>query len=595
MRTLKNTIIRYHDEVDGTDGVLVLSEDVTEKFGLSKAQKELSDYISALDAHAIVAATDSKGVIVYANDKFCAISQYSREELYGRTHRLINSGCHNKAFFENLWSTISGGSIWQGEICNRARDGSNYWVFSTIVPFLDETGLPEKYISIRADVTPLKEAERRANVLALYDPLTSLPNRRLFFDRLTEAKEKSKRTGQYFAVVSIDMDDFKKINDVYGHSQGDSFLCEVGNRLTKCIRNGDIAARIGGDEFFLILEDTGVEQSNAMNTVSAICGRALQTLRQPYEAELKDESLKRSFTSTASMGVIVSCGDLLKNEEILQQVDVALYTAKGSGKNSTVFFDAMLKERLNFRLAMENDLHLAISRQELQLYYQPIVDSAGNTTGMEALLRWIHPVRGFVPPDEFIPIAEQSGQILPIGQWVIETACQQLIRWATDSATSNWKLSINVSAKQLGDIQFQDHFHDVLRKTGANPSRLCIELTETALLSRLDDELMRKIDALRAMGVHFALDDFGVGYSSLTYLKRLPLDRVKIDKSFVNSVLSNPIDKGIVAAVIVMAESRGLEIVAEGVETQDQFNYLSSVGCNFFQGYLFGRPSPVNQ
>lgn len=593
-RTLEISAHPYKAPAGAVVGALLFFADVTNKVQLAATQKELADYLAALDSHAIVAVTNINGVIVYANDKFCEISQYSREDLYGNTHRIVKSDHHSKEFYRNLWKTISSGQVWQGELCNRAKDGSLYWVHSTIVPFIGADGAPFKYIAIRADITALKNIEQQAQHLALYDPLTNLPNRRLVQDRMNQAMLASGQYRHHCALISIDLDNFKKINDTNGHGQGDLLLCKAALRLSQNVRVNDTVARMGGDEFLVILPDLSANLADATRCANEVALKLKSVLNQPYRLDQVEDDIKGGVISTPSIGVVLFQGDSVSREELLQQADIAMYCAKANGRNQIVFFDSSQQEQVNRRFQIETELRGAIARQELQLYYQPIVDEHRQTVGMEALLRWLHPTRGIVPPNSFIPIAEQTGLIVPIGYWVFETACAQLAEWQKNPNTAHWSLGVNVSARQFNDADFLETTISLLKHSGVPAERLCIELTETVLLNSIDNDIMEKIYLLKEQGVLFALDDFGTGYSSLNYLKNLPLDRLKIDQSFVQTVLDNPKTQIIVEAIFSMARSLKLEVVAEGVETQLQFEYLRSSGCPAFQGYLFGRPEPIN-
>lgn len=592
-RLLEVTATPYRNDSGVIAGFLLYIQDLTDKLDLERLNRESSDYMVAINAHAIVAFTDADGVILSVNDKFCKVSQYSREELCGRTHRVVNSGHHPSEFFKVLWRTISSGRVWQGEICNRAKDGSIYWVRSTIVPFFGADGKPDRYIAIRADITHLKQLEQRALQLALYDPLTNLPNRRLLYERLNQSRSSSELNAQQCALLSIDLDEFKRVNDLYGHSQGDRLLKKTALRLSQCTPAGDTVARMGGDEFVVILNNLGTDAAQAKDKIEQIGSEIIVALSKPYKMDESEDVAGYGFRSTPSIGAVPFSGRAVSSEELLQRADLALYRAKAMGGSRMVFFDFSQQEEVKKRAELEAQLREAIVRQDWCLHYQPIVDMNKRTTGMEALVRWQHPKMGMVPPADFIPLAELTGLIVPIGRWVLETACAQLAEWQKNPDTSEWTLAINISARQFDESTFFEYLWDCLARFNVNPARLCLELTETVLLTAIDKRLVDNLNLLRERGVRIALDDFGTGYSSLVYLKELPLTRVKIDQSFVRTLLNNPKDQGIITATLWLASTLDLEVVAEGVETVEQFEYLRSVGCPAFQGYLFGRPAPL--
>ncbi|MBA5639867.1 EAL domain-containing protein [Duganella sp. LX20W] len=587
-RHVTATVVPERGTDGALDGVLAIFADTTEREiarrRMLESMEELSKLKDALDAHAIVAVTDAQGVIIHVNDKFCTISKYARSELLGRTHSVVNSGHHPRAFFQDLWRTIGSGKVWSGEICNRAKDGSLYWVYSTIVPFIGADGIPNQYIAIRADITERKHAEQAVQRLAFYDTLTSLPNRLLLIDRLKMVLAQGERSGQYGALLSLDLDDFKGINDTLGHEQGDELLRQVARRLQSRVRKGDTVARMGGDEFILVLPELGHDHDTACRLAEDLAGSIRDVLAVPfYFNDLRVDS-------SCSIGLVMFDQGGVGEEELLKQADMALYRAKAQGKNRVHVFAPALQEQILATARLLADLRVAQQRDELRLFYQPVVGTARELRGYEALIRWQHPDKGMVSPVEFIPLAEQSGLILSIGHWVLRQACLQLADWRHDPARAGLTVAVNVSARQMRDAGFVEQVKAVLDETGANPGLLRLELTESMFHADLE-ETVGKMHALRTLGVRFSLDDFGTGYSSLSYLRRLPLYQLKIDRSFVTHVDTDSHDAAIARTILALAATLGLRVVAEGVETPAQFAFLAQLGCDAFQGYLFGKPA----
>lgn len=593
-RRVRVRVIPQRGPDDHVCGAIFFTVDDTPALQVELHQAELKQVFHALDQHAIVSAADVHGTITMVNDKFCEISGFTREELVGQNHRMVNSGRHPAAFFDHLWATISSGKVWQGEICNRTKDGSLYWVQSTIVPFVGEAGLPTQYISIRTDVTGIKVAEEENRRLAFYDPLTHLPNRRLLMQRLAELGPESGVRKSRAGVMLIDLDDFKKVNDVYGHSVGDAILEEVATRLRALERDGDTVAHLGGDEFMLIFPNLGVQEQAAESRLSYLVVKVAEALNRPHHLSLNHGHASMEVHCTASIGVCAVGIEALPPMELLRRSDLALSHAKISGRRRAAFFDPAMDEDLTNRFRLEQDLSQAQERSQFVLHYQPIVDREGATQGLEALIRWKHPENGMISPAAFIPIAEASDRIVSIGWWVMEQACQHLGVWRSHPEKQHLWIAVNVSAKQLREARFVTELKRLLEATGAPPSKLCIEITETVLLEGQGFGLAQTFADIRALDIRLSLDDFGTGYSSLSYLKSLPLTKVKIDQTFVRSLLESPKDQAITEAVLALAVKLGLSVVAEGVETQGQFELLERMGCGQFQGYYFGRPAPLD-
>lgn len=439
-----------------------------------------------------------------------------------------------------------------------------------------------------ADITERKQAEDAIHQLAFYDPLTHLPNRRLLLDRLSQALASSHRTGHYGALLFLDLDNFKVLNDTRGHDAGDQLLVQTARRIHDNLRAGDTVARLGGDEFLVIIEGLSPAIKDAAIQAREIGEKIREALVKPYILA------GREFHCAASFGVTLFFGEEESVETLLKHADLAMYKAKDAGRNTLRFFDPGMQITLDERSTLESDLHLATTAGQFQLYYQPQVDNTGHPIGAEALLRWHHPQRGLLMPNSFISLAEETSLILPIGAWVLNTACAQIKLWSTDSTTRDLTLAVNVSARQFHQPGFVDQVKNILTQTGASPAKLKIELTESMVLTDVSDAF-DKMYALKALGIGFALDDFGTGNSSLSYLTRLPLDQLKIDRSFVLNLPEDRNDAIIAQTIITMAKSLGLDVIAEGVETKAQHEFLNLHHCNAYQGYLFSRPLPLDE
>jgi diguanylate cyclase (GGDEF)-like protein/PAS domain S-box-containing protein len=571
------------------DKVLIRTRELQESEAISKnTLMELQFQKLALDEHAIVSTTDITGIITYANDRLCEISKYSRDELLGHDHRMLNSGLHSHDFFREMYHQISRGKIWHNEVCNRAKDGSLFWVDMTIVPFKNEEGILSQYIAIRTDITARKQSEQEIQRLAFYDPLTDLPNRRLLMDRLQHTLSTNIRNDRHGAIMFIDLDNFKDLNDTQGHGVGDLLLIEVAKRLKACVRDEDTVARLGGDEFVLLLENLSLNHIDAMVSAERVAEKIMRELNRPY--------LLNSFEhhSSPSIGITLFCDSTSNIDDLIKNADTAMYQAKNAGRNAVRFYDPATQRIMEQRIELERALHGALSNEQLQLYYQVQVDENHIPIGAEALLRWNHPVLGAVSPAVFIPVAEETGLIIPIGYWVLQTACHQLKKWEHNELASELVLAVNVSVRQFREPDFVIQVKSLIEKSGINPAKLKLEITESMVMNHIESTI-DTMQHLKALGLKFSMDDFGTGYSSLSNIKRLPLDQLKIDQSFVRDILHDANDKAIVRTIIAMANSMNLSVIAEGVETDEQKRLLVNKGCRSYQGYYFGKPMPIEQ
>lgn len=693
--------MNIHEELQ-RDLEQLRTENARKEVILQDYLRNLTDIKSALDEAAIVAMTDLSGRITYANDKFCEISKYPREELIGKNHRIINSGYHPKSFFKDMWQTILEGRVWRGEIRNRAKDGSFYWVYTTIVPFLNDHGKPYQFVSIRFDITdkivaeeklreafkkaladriiqsmPIglfvldqdmhvrsvnyegskilhvatervlhqsldrfaaklyreilrrmsnwdqkstiqfefeqaldhriytvrmtrpqlfdemdgsylitmediterKEAEETINFMAYHDELTGLANRRALMEQIQ--KQTSDTQNHQFAVILLDLDRFKTINDSLGHGVGDNILQQTAERMKAGVPADSIIARMGGDEFVVLLSQMGQKEE-----VCKIADRLIEVLEEPFFVE------GATFHLSASMGIAFYPRDGQDGETLIKHADIAMYRVKDREEKSYRFYTTSRNEVYE-QLILENELREAIEQDQFSLYYQPQVDtSTGKVAGFEALIRWIHPTRGIIPPLDFIPLAEETGLIVPIGEMVIEKACKQL---ALVQARGYQPLpvAVNLSIRQFRQANLVQHIAEVIKKTGIDAKLLELEITES--LTRDVDHTLKVMKELQQLGVHMSMDDFGTGYSSLSLINQLPISKLKIDQSFIRSMVEERSYQTIVSTIIVMAKHLNMRTVAEGVETQEQLRLLMEYDCDLIQGYLCSKPVPAKE
>jgi diguanylate cyclase (GGDEF)-like protein/PAS domain S-box-containing protein len=528
--------------------------------------------------------TDLQGRLLEVNAAYSRVSGYDRDTLLTMHVGELEQGLAPEALIARLQSIAEKRSI-HFETLHRRRDGT-VWPIEVSASYSPADG--GKIFVFSRDITERKRTEDEIRTLAFYDPLTQLPNRQLLMDRLRQALRASQRSGHPGALLFLDLDNFKQLNDTLGHNMGDQLLVKVARRLKACVRERDTVARLGGDEFIIVLEGMNVTPEKAAAQARQVAGKIVKSLDRPYLLGLNE------YNSTTSIGVTLFYGLTEKTDELLKQADLAMYQAKSSGRNTVCFFDPVIQSAVENRSTMEKDLRRSLTRDHILLYFQPQVDRHGRLIGAESLVRWHHPARGVVGPDEFIGLAEESGLILPLGQRVLELACEQLARWHDDPVFSTLTLAVNVSARQFRHPDFVPQIRRLLDSHGIRRGRLKLELTESLLLQNVNESIKKMVE-LWEMGVNFSLDDFGTGYSSLAYLKELPLEQLKIDRSFVNDILSAGNDAAIVRAIITMGHNLGLSVVAEGVESQAQWDILLAEGCDIGQGYHFNRPMPIEE
>ena len=559
--------------------------DITERKQAEELQR-----ISAIafETHEAILITDGNANIMRVNQAFQNITGYSTEDVIGKNPRILSSGRESKEFYAAMWKQLLEAGTWTGEIWDKRKNSQIYPKWMTINAVKDKEGRTTSYVAIFSDITARKQAEEEIYSLAFYDPLTNLPNRRHLLDRLNQAQTISARSNLYGALLYLDMDRFKTLNDTLGHDYGDLFLIEVAKRIRECVRDSDTIARIGGDEFVVLTEEIGPSAKEVSQKVALVAEKIRFALSEPYQLKNKE------CHSSPSIGVSLYHGHDESVETLLKQADMAMYQAKESGRNAVRFFDPAMQLAVETRASLEADMRRAITDEQFHLYYQIQMDSEGRPIGAEALIRWMHPKRGMVLPIEFIPIAEESSLILEIGHWVLETACEQLSLWGKREEARYLQLAINVSAAQFKKPDFVDTVATMVHAHQIDPNLLKLELTEAVVLDDVAD-VVAKMHALKALGIRLSLDDFGTGYSSLSYLKQLPLDQIKIDRSFVRDVTTDPSDAVMVQTIINLAQNFRMNVIAEGVETKAQLNFLKQNGCMAYQGYLFSKPVPINE
>jgi diguanylate cyclase (GGDEF)-like protein/PAS domain S-box-containing protein len=580
--TTKGPLINEAGEVCGLFGI---SRDITERKAM---EEQLRIAAVAFNSHDGIIVTDARRTILRVNETFTQVTGYSAEEAIGKTPAMLKSGRQSGGFYRAMWEAIDREGHWEGQVWNRRKDGSVYAEWLSVTAIHDDQGKVSHYLGVFSDISEPREAQRKIMQLAFYDPLTGLPNRRLLMDRLGQAVAGGLRSGSYSALMLLDLDNFKYLNDTDGHDFGDQLLVEVAGRLGSILRYSDTAARLGGDEFVVLLEDLNLDEVTAANYAEGVAEKLRAIMNRPFRIK------ERVRYCSVSIGITLFGHRMESLDPLLKQADLALYQAKDAGRNTIRFFNPAMQAAIDVHARIEEGLRLALAEEHFLLHYQAQVNSQGRLLGAEALLRWQKPDGELVLPADFIPVAEDCGLILPIGRWVLRSACRQLAAWEADVATRGLQIAVNISSRQFNQADFVGEVYAALIETGADPARLKLELTESMVLKDVD-QVIATMQRLNAMGISFSMDDFGTGHSSLANLKRLPLEQLKIDQSFVQDIPHSPDDCAIAQAIIALGTSLGLGVIAEGVETEAQREYLAGMGCSAYQGYLFGRPGPAQE
>lgn len=566
---------------EGSPADLIIIRDITER-KRTEAELQLAKKIIEVSSEGMV-VTDCSATITDVNEAFCRISGYSRAELIGNNPRILNSGRHSEKFYHEMWASLLSKGQWRGEIWDRRKSGEIYPKLLSINAVTNHRDEVTHYVGFSADISKLKKTEKTLQLLAHFDPLTGLANRTLLKDRLNQAIVEARRKNHLVALLLLDLDRFKDINDTLGHPVGDRLLIEAGKRLSECFREADTVSRWGGDEFVVVIPEL-----HTIGEASVMGRRIMQSLSKPFD--LNDRQLY--VTCSIGMAVFPSDGDEI--DTLLRHCDTALYKAKEDGRNRMRFFSMDMNRELLEKTELETDLRSALKRDELELHYQPIVSfKTGLIAGAEALIRWNHPTKGYVSPQKLIAMAEETGLIHPLGEWVLKEACRQQKQWQqTDRPPL--PLAVNVSGHQFAQQGFVDLVSGILADNGLEPRFLELELTETVAMTDLESTL-KVFQQLSAMGVSIVIDDFGTGYSSLNYLKRLPIDKLKIDRSFLVDVESNRDSEAVVRAIISVGHSLGLKVLSEGVETKRQALYMWALGADQWQGFYCARPDTAER
>ncbi|MES9993031.1 MAG: EAL domain-containing protein [Candidatus Thiodiazotropha sp.] len=570
------SISPLRDERGQITHFIAVKEDVTTQ---KRAEDQLRMNATVFDTTSEgIMVTDADNVIKTVNPAFTRITGYSAEEVIGQSPSILSSGRHNEEFYEELWDSVLHKRYWSGEVWNRRKDGSVFPEWLSIAAIPDEDGVAKEYVAVFSDISKHKENEEQIRYQANYDALTGLPNRSLLSDRLEQAIGSALREKWKLAILFIDLDQFKMVNDTFGHVMGDELLQLVAERIGDSVRESDTVARFGGDEFVILLQDI-----NEMDAVANLATKVIDKITKVFTL------YERDIYIGASVGITIFPDDAMSADSLLRNADMAMYQAKERGRNNYQFFTASMQQQTLERQQLELDLRLAVDRGELELYYQPVVDAEfGKVISVEALLRWNHPHRGIIYPGVFIPLAEDSGLIGPIGERVIRDACQQLSKWQK-AGHQELNMAVNLSSRQRELGLEVGYLREVLQEASIDPGMLTMEITES-LLMRDTEEAIKWLSSFKALGVNLSVDDFGTGYSSLSYLKRFPMDILKIDRSFINDLPHDVDDASLVKTIVAMAQSLSLRLVAEGVETREQAEFLVNNGCTNLQGYYYAKP-----
>ena len=578
-------LVLVWDESGAFEGILGVGRDISQQ---RRAEKDLRMAATVFEhSTSAILITDPAGYIVQANDAFSRVSGYAVAQVLDQLPMMLTVEDQQEAHMGYILKQLHQRGSWEGELWLKRRDGEHYPAWVGITAVFDDEGDLASYVCFFSDISERKASEQRIHRLAYYDALTHLPNRTLFQDRLHTALQHAERQNAWVVLMFLDLDRFKPINDSLGHAAGDRMLKEMASRLLECVAEDDTVARMGGDEFTLLLQP-GASQQAALTRAIHVAEQILASLVKPFVLE------GREFFVTASIGIALSPQDGNELSQLMKNADTAMYHAKERGKNNFQFYQADMNASALERLELESDLRHALEQEEFTLYYQPQFSGDGKRlTGTEALLRWRHPRRGLVPPGDFIPVLEELGLVVEVGEWVLKEACRQLREWHQAKVRVP-KVSVNISARQFSDGQLGMRIANILQETGLPPACLELELTESILMREVS-EAMQILDGLKRLGLSIAVDDFGTGYSSLNYLKQFPIDVLKIDRTFVDGLPSGEQDAQIARAIIAMAHSLNLAVIAEGVETHEQLEFLREHGCDEVQGYLFGRPMPAQR